>query len=147
MWGAHFFLVVLEREPPVPRVFSSRSRIPYPDSGLVAESVLVDLAHSSSPARQDVVLENYGVSIKGRSPCRLGNTQRYKLLEILWEECGKFVSLEEIADQMERGEQDSLDGIKVVKCRLMKDLSSGGYLDLAKCIKSESNNYGLFLRE
>ena len=86
----------------------------------------------------------FSVSLGNREPCRLGNTKRFRLLQVLLASPNKFVPALDIAEGLGGNELD-VDSLAVNKWRLCRQLKAHGYSDLAERIKGEPGYYGLFL--
>lgn len=90
--------------------------------------------------------QRFELSIGNRTPLFLGNTAQFRLLRVLYENEGRFLSFERIAEET-GGDWIDASTVKSQKCRLARLLRERGYGDLASCIKTQTRHYGLRLSE
>lgn len=84
----------------------------------------------------------FSIVAKDRSPLVLGNRKEFHLLAALAEAPDNYVPHSELAHRLGG---DELNSVTHVKSRLVKQLTLGGYGDVAARILSARGHYGLFL--
>ena len=84
----------------------------------------------------------FSITWDGQSPLEIGNRKEFHLLHELAKSAGRYVAFSDLAERLGG---DAMDKVTHVKSRLVKILRENGYDDLAKRIKTQKENYGLFL--
>ncbi len=104
-----------------------------------------DPSHLASIVQPELDETTFTVTCGNRKSCKLGNTKRFRLLQLLLASPNRFVSFLDLAEGLGGDAQDA-DSLPATKCRLCDQLRSGGYSDLVGCIKTQPQHYGFFFR-
>ena len=112
----------------------------------IRQAEVADFSVLKNPSPIQLNEATFSVRIGERTPCFLGNSKPYRLLDALARSPNRFIQFLDLATAI-GGDANDFDALPVTKCRLAKRLRQEGYDDLAKSIRTQPGHYGLFLAD